>query len=83
MRLKRTRDHLATEIARDLDLPPENLVPQLLAATAVVSITTVANVGRRHRSTAPNDDPYELIGYAQALIAATTDALTQMPPARY
>jgi AcrR family transcriptional regulator len=83
VRLKRTRDHLAGEIARDLGVPADNLVPQLLAATAVVAITTVANVGRRHRGDAPNDDPYELIAYAQAVIGASTDALRQMPPARY
>jgi AcrR family transcriptional regulator len=83
VRLKRTRDHLAKEIARDLALPPGNLIPQLLAATAVVAITTVANVGRRHRSDAPDDDPYELIAYAQTVIGASADALAKLPPARY
>jgi AcrR family transcriptional regulator len=83
VRLKRTRDHLAGEIARDLGLAPGNLVPQLLAATAVTSVMAVAKGGLRQRSEAPDDDPNELIGYAHAVIAATTDALAKLPPARY
>jgi AcrR family transcriptional regulator len=83
VRLMLTRRHLAVEIARDLDLTPENLVPQLLAANAVVSITTVASNGRRHRGSAPSDDPYELIEYAQAVIRASVDALAAMPAPRY
>jgi AcrR family transcriptional regulator len=83
VRLKLTRDHLAAEIARDLGLAADNVVPRLLAATAVVAITTVADVGRRHRRDAPDDDPYEQIAYAQAVIYASADALAQMPRPRY
>jgi AcrR family transcriptional regulator len=83
VRLKRTRDHLAGEIGRDLGLAATNAVPQLLAATAVVAITTVASVGRRRRGDAPADDPYELIAYAQTVIRASADALVSMPPTRY
>lgn len=69
--------------SRDLGVPADNVVPQLLAGVVVVSITTVANVGRRHRAEAPDDDPYELIAYAEAVIHASTEALAQMPRSRY
>jgi AcrR family transcriptional regulator len=83
VRLMRTRHALAAEIGRDLDLPPENLLPQLLAATAVVAITTVASVGRRHQQDTPDADPYEQIAYAQELLRASNDALKKLPPPSY
>jgi len=83
VRLMRTRSHLAGEIARDLDVSADHLVPQLLATTAVASITTVANVGRRRRAEQPAADPYELIAYGKAVIRASVDALEGMPSPRY
>jgi AcrR family transcriptional regulator len=83
VRLGRSRTHLAEAIGRDLGVEAGSLLPQLLAATAVAAITTVASVGRTHQLDAPNDDPYELIGYAQELLRAASAVLLDMPRPRY
>jgi AcrR family transcriptional regulator len=83
VRLGRTRAFLAEAIGRELGADAESLIPQLLAATAVVAITTVASVGRTHQRDAPDDDPYELIRYAHELLRVTTAAILGMPRPRY
>jgi AcrR family transcriptional regulator len=83
VRLGRTRAYLAEAIGSELGVDAGNLLPQLLAATAVVAITTVATVGRIHQLDAPDDDPYELIAYARELLRVSTPALLNMPRPRY
>jgi AcrR family transcriptional regulator len=83
VRLGRTRTFLAEQIGRELGAEAGSLVPQLLAATAVVAITTVAAVGRTHQRDAPDDDPYELIGFAHELLRVSTAAILDMPRPRY
>jgi AcrR family transcriptional regulator len=83
VRLGRTRAYLAEAIGSELGVDAGNLLPQLLAATAVSAITTVAAIGRIHQLDEPDDDPYELIAYAHELLRASTAALLNMPKPRY
>jgi AcrR family transcriptional regulator len=82
-RLMLNQHILAAEIARDLDEPEDHLRPQLLAATAVAALLTVRNVGRRHQTASPGDDPNELLDYATAFLHAGAEGLRVLPPPRY